>query len=157
MTIPSLLALLLCVPLVLCATHGNHGHHHGQTTTDYTHYVDELWNNVNYDHDTAHFSKVELHDFFVFADTNKDGTITRHEYVTAATKDAPDLFEFSHGLFDNFDANGDHHLDLQDTTALYNRMDTDGDGFITKTEFYAYWTQILNSLAHTHGNGHLLG
>ncbi|XP_033732669.1 uncharacterized protein LOC117322050 [Pecten maximus] len=157
MAMSPLLLLALCFPSVLCANTHNHGHHHEQTAAAYTHYVDELWTNVNYDYDTTHFSRVELHDFFVFADTNKDGTITRHEYVTAATKNAPDLTEFTHGLFDTFDANGDHHLTLYDTEALYNRMDADGDAFITKAEFYTFWTNVLNSLAHTHGNGHLLG
>ncbi|OWF39927.1 hypothetical protein KP79_PYT04264 [Mizuhopecten yessoensis] len=143
---------ILLLALANSHSHGHHGH-----AVDYTHYVDELWTNVNYDHDTLHFTTVELHDFLVFADTNKDGSITRHEYVTAATKDAPDLTAFSHGLFDTFDANNDHHLTLDDTTALYDRMDSDGDGFITKPEFYTFWTNVLTSLAHTHGNGNLLG
>ncbi|XP_060071897.1 uncharacterized protein LOC132551772 [Ylistrum balloti] len=153
MSVSSILLLALCVPLVLCANnHGHHNHH-----VDYTHYIDELWNEVNYDLDTQHFSRVELHDFLVFADSNKDGTITRHEYVTAATKDAHDLTDFTNGLFNTFDANGDHHLTLSDTTALYNRMDADGDALITKPEFYSFWTAVLTSLAHTHGHGHLLG
>ena len=51
--------------------------------------------------------------------------MSRHEY-TAFTTQAPELHDFAHALYDIFDANGDHHVDDHDISALYGKMDKDG-------------------------------
>lgn len=77
---------------------------------------------------------------------------------------------YAHALYDIYDANGDHHLGMQDLDALYSKMDTDGntieclckhkanniftiamlrlrnhisgDGTVSKTDFYTFWNQV---------------
>lgn len=56
----------------------------------------------------------------------EDGTITRHEYTNFISSQAPDLLQFAHGLYDIYDANGDHHLGLTDLNALHSKIDVDG-------------------------------
>lgn len=57
----------------------------------------------------------------------EDGTITRHEYTNLISSQAPDLLSYAHALYDIYDANGDHHLGMQDLDALYSLMDSDGN------------------------------
>lgn len=57
----------------------------------------------------------------------EDGTITRHEYTNLISSQAPDLSSYAHALYDIYDANGDHHVGMQDLNALYSKMDSDGN------------------------------
>lgn len=57
----------------------------------------------------------------------EDGTITRHEYTTFLSAQTPELLSYAHALYDIYDADGDHHLGMQDLDALYSKMDSDGN------------------------------
>nr|XP_022324518.1 uncharacterized protein LOC111125235 [Crassostrea virginica] len=134
----------------------NHGHQE-PTEAQYQQYITELWTASNYDNNDV-FSLIELHDVFVHYDTNRDGTITRHEYTNYIGSQVPDLLSFAHALYDIYDANGDHHLGAQDLDVLYKKMDIDGDGTVSKTDFFTFWNQTLHAHAHLHGHGqHLVG
>eukprot|EP00105_Crassostrea_gigas_P022544 XP_011442108.1 PREDICTED: uncharacterized protein LOC105338608 [Crassostrea gigas] len=151
--ISSLLVILGASTTIYCQNHG----HHELTEAQYQQHITELWRGSNYDNNDI-LSLVELHDVFVHYDTNKDGTITRHEYTNLISSQAPDLSSYAHALYDIYDANGDHHLGMQDLDALYSKMDSDGDGTVSKTDFYTFWNQTLHALAHLHGHGqHLVG
>ncbi|XP_062596777.1 uncharacterized protein LOC134258262 isoform X2 [Saccostrea cucullata] len=136
----------------------NHGHGHSELTEpQYQQHIQELWTASNYDNNDV-FSMVELHDVFAHYDTNRDGQITRHEYTTFIGSQAPDLLSYAHALYDIYDANGDHHLRLADFDALYAKMDMDGDGTVSKADFFSFWHQTLVANAHLHGHGqHLVG
>lgn len=57
----------------------------------------------------------------------EDGTITRHEYTTFLSAQTPELLSYAHALYDIYDADGDHHLGMQDLDELYAKMDIDGN------------------------------
>ena len=65
---------------------------------------------------------------FVFLD---DGRVTRHEYTVHITETNPELHDFAHVLYDDYDLDGDHHLDKHDYDAYYAKVNANGK-FITK-------------------------
>ncbi|XP_052674733.1 uncharacterized protein LOC128156586 [Crassostrea angulata] len=134
----------------------NHGHHEGLTEDQYQEHIDKYWTSSNTDNDDV-LSVAELHTILAYYDLNNDGTITRHEYTTFLSAQTPELLSYAHALYDIYDADGDHHLGMQDLDKLYAKMDIDGDGTVSKTDFYNFWNQILHDLAHLHGHGHHLG
>ncbi|XP_063411800.1 uncharacterized protein LOC134694687 [Mytilus trossulus] len=104
------------------------------------------------DHDAC-FERSELDHVFVVYDTDGSGTVSRHEYTVHITATNPELHDFAHVLYDDYDLDGDHHLEKHDYDAYFAKLDADSDGCVTPTEFVDYWTVIFIANEHLHGHG----
>ena len=62
--------------------------------------------------------------------TTGDGRVSRHEYTNYVTATTPELHDFSHALYDDYDVTGDHHLDHVDYDQYYAKLDANGEYFI---------------------------
>ncbi|XP_064617096.1 uncharacterized protein LOC135481094 [Liolophura sinensis] len=93
---------------------------------------------------------------FVKFDFNRDGRIERLEYACYQYNVHPDLGNFAHALFDEYDTDNDHHLDMHDIESLSYRMDTNNDGNVVESEFVAFWVQLFKKYEnyHLHGAHH---
>ena len=70
-----------------------------------------------------------------------DGRESRHEYTEFICATSPDLYQLSHYLYDEYDSNGDHHLEKVDYDVLFDKMDIDSK--FTWTE--CFWLKIPRS------------
>ena len=52
------------------------------------------------------------------------GEVSRHEFTEFVCAEVPDLYNMGHYLFDEFDFNGDHHLQTLDYRLMLNKTDT---------------------------------
>lgn len=66
-----------------------------------------------------------LTDFYVMF--SGDGVVTRTEYTTFTAHLNPEMFDLTHALYDDFDADKDDVLTLFDFNALFKLMDTNGN------------------------------
>ncbi|VDI36766.1 Hypothetical predicted protein, partial [Mytilus galloprovincialis] len=96
------------------------------------------------DHDAC-FERTELDHVFVVYDTDGSGTVSRHEYTVHITATNPELHDFAHVLYDDYDLDGDHHLEKHDYDAYFAKLDADSDGCVTPDEFVNYWTVGLKN------------
>ena len=55
--------------------------------------------------------------------TSGDGRVTRAEFLAHVRQTEPELEQWYNMLYDTFDMDGDHHLDLHDFVNLYLNMD----------------------------------
>ena len=55
-----------------------------------------------------------------------DGRESRREYTQMICDSNPAIYQLSHYLYDDFDVNGDHHLDIEDYEGFFANMDEDG-------------------------------
>ncbi|XP_059151935.1 calcium-binding protein 1-like [Physella acuta] len=92
------------------------------------------------------FERYELDIVFREYDSNNDGRVTRHEYTLYIDTHNPELHKISHQLYDIYDVDGDHHLDMHDYDNFYTLMEGDGDGVVSQDEFVRYWTVLLQNL-----------
>ncbi len=76
-----------------------------------------------------------MHGILKQADANKDGKITKAEFLAASTKRAEKRFA-------HMDANGDGVLDEKDHQAHFDKMDADHNGSISRDEFTAFHKQM---------------
>ncbi|KAH3794118.1 hypothetical protein DPMN_147649 [Dreissena polymorpha] len=58
-----------------------------------------------------------------------DGSETRNEYTMRICGTDPDLYQLSNYLYDDYDVDGDHHLDKHDYEAFHLKMDSNGKPF----------------------------
>ncbi|XP_052222728.1 uncharacterized protein LOC127838780 isoform X1 [Dreissena polymorpha] len=88
-------------------------------------------------------------------DANGDGRETRNEYTMYICGTDPDLYQLSHYLYDDYDVDGDHHLDKHDYEAFHLKMDSNADGQVDKTEFVVYWVHLFEKYEGmgVHGQG----
>jgi len=105
-------------------------------------------------------TRLELESLFLKYDANGNGRESRHEYTEFVCATTPTLYNLAHYLFDEYDSDGDHSLDIHDYDALYVKMNPDGDGCIDEQEFIDYWTVIftryetIDQHSQTHAHGH---
>lgn len=52
-----------------------------------------------------------------------DGRESRREYTSFVCDTNPALYQLSHYLYDDYDVNGDHHLEKGDYEAFFAKMD----------------------------------
>ncbi|XP_064617088.1 uncharacterized protein LOC135481085 [Liolophura sinensis] len=88
---------------------------------------------------TAH----EFDQVFVVYDFNDDKIIERHEYVCYITRANPLMGHLAQALYDEYDNNNDHKLEVADYDAFYKKMDEDGDNIVTDLEFVRYWEALF--------------
>ena len=69
-----------------------------------------------------------------------DGRESRQEYTSYICDHNPALYQLSHYLYDEYDVNGDHHLELVDYEGFHALMDVD-----SKAKIYP-WTVFHGSL-----------
>ncbi|KAL4219593.1 ATP-dependent DNA helicase Q4 [Mactra antiquata] len=104
-------------------------------------------------------SVAEIDAVFDKYDKNGDGRESRNEYTTMLCEANPALYQLSHYLYDEYDVNGDHHLEKLDYEGFHAKMDADGDGLVTEVEFVTYWIAMFERIEtqeaqHVHGNSH---
>ncbi|XP_011442112.1 calcium-binding protein LPS1-beta isoform X2 [Magallana gigas] len=119
----------------------------------YDHSAELLFNGSDFNHDGI-FSRDELEQEFKKYDADGDGRVSRHEYTTYVTTTTPELHDFAHALYDDYDVTGDHHLDHVDYDQYYAKLDADVDGSVTRAEFVDYWVKLFQATEHLHGHGH---
>ncbi|KAK3087283.1 hypothetical protein FSP39_004096 [Pinctada imbricata] len=91
--------------------------------------AETIFHSSDYNHDGV-FSRDELDQAFAKYDSDGDGRISRHEYTIHLTQEAPSLHDFAHALYDDYDMNGDHHLDHSDFDMYFAKIDSDGKQII---------------------------
>lgn len=92
---------------------------------------------------------------FISLITTGDGRVSRHEYTTYVTTTTPELHDFAHALYDDYDVTGDHHLDHVDYDQYYAKLDADGR-FITRHMFFKFRTTVYHKTVSFVKNGCLL-
>ena len=87
--------------------------------------------------------------------TTGDGLVSRHEYTNYVTVTTPELHDFAHALYDDYDVTGDHHLNHVDYDQYYAKLDANGEYFINYhtafhrqrisfyREMYTDWCQVM--------------
>lgn len=68
-------------------------------------------------------------------DTNRDGRVSRHEYTEYTNLHTPTLYALSHALYDIYDVDNDHHLDLHDFENFFRLLDSNADNMVNEDEF----------------------
>ncbi|XP_071096294.1 calcium-binding protein 1-like isoform X2 [Haliotis cracherodii] len=135
-------ALLLLLPCVLGAPSTDPviawEHHVHQET-------EKLWTEFDYNND-GKFGRDDVQKFIHDYDTNGDGEVTRDEFDFHWGVTEPTLNIVGHGLFLEYDDDQSGVVTSSDLDALYNRMDQDDDGKVSKHEFKAYYKQLLTVL-----------
>nr|KAG5707307.1 hypothetical protein BaRGS_000081 [Batillaria attramentaria] len=101
------------------------------------------------DNDTV-LHKDELVAVFTKYDANNDGRVSRHEYSNYLQAHEPELVTLGHFLYDEYDADGDHHLEQHDFDIFYQKMDLDGDDSVSEVDFRNYWTINKNKIKSKH-------
>ncbi|KAK7497784.1 hypothetical protein BaRGS_00010918 [Batillaria attramentaria] len=114
-----LFLLVAIVPACLCQTHG------GTTYPDPSVVAHVMFLDADADNDTV-LHKDELVAVFTKYDANNDGRVSRHEYSNYLQAHEPELVTLGHFLYDEYDADGDHHLEQHDFDIFYQKMDLDG-------------------------------
>uniref|UniRef100_A0A2C9KN49 EF-hand domain-containing protein n=1 Tax=Biomphalaria glabrata TaxID=6526 RepID=A0A2C9KN49_BIOGL len=92
----------------------------------------------------------ELDASFRDYDTDRNGRVSRTEYMTYLSQHTPSLAALHDALFDIYDVDNDHILDHHDYDNFFGLMDGNGDGFVSHFEYVRYWTILLQDLEHLH-------
>ncbi|PVD21634.1 hypothetical protein C0Q70_17433 [Pomacea canaliculata] len=79
-----------------------------------------------------------------------NGTIERSEFEENFDMQEPSLALLAHGLFIEFDADKSGHINMADLLNLYNRIDLNNDGSVSKQEFIQYFSEVLTVVAIVH-------
>lgn len=80
---------------------------------------------------------------FADLDANKNGTVSRQEFVSALTADAPEMASMAEQMFNTMDADRDGSLTLAEFIGAnmpvdpFTQMDTDNNGSLTRAEVIA--------------------
>ncbi|XP_046376295.2 uncharacterized protein LOC124149006 [Haliotis rufescens] len=138
---------LVGVVLALCVSYGA-----CQTTIDlrpYNETAKAMFVSADLDHDQT-FTIDELRYSYNAYDADGDGVVTRTEYTTFTAHLNPEMFDLTHALYDNFDADKDDVLTLFDFNALFKLMDNNENGRVSQKEYVHWWTVTLESLDHLH-------
>ncbi|XP_046370404.2 visinin-like protein 1 [Haliotis rufescens] len=133
-------ALLLLLPCVLGGTDpvSEWVHHLNQET-------ENLWKTLDYNHN-GKFDRDDVQTFLHDYDTDGDGEVTRVEFDFHWGMTEPTLNIVGHGLFLEYDDDQSGIVTSSDLDALYNRMDQNDDGNVSKGEFKTYYTELLTVL-----------
>ncbi|KAL4219594.1 ATP-dependent DNA helicase Q4 [Mactra antiquata] len=107
----------------------------------------------------GYLTVAEIDAVFAKYDQNGDGRVSRREYTTMLCDANPALYQISHYLFDAYDVNHDHHLEVEDYEGFHAKMEVDGDGLVSQQEFVTYWVALFEDIEtqeaqHVHGNSH---
>lgn len=103
---------------------------------------------------------LEFHQSFNKYDINGNGKVDRHEYTEAICAQSPEMYQYSHYMYDEFDADHDHSLEASDYDFFFPKMDTNGDGMIDYTEYTAFGHTVAQKLLalgthhEIHNHGH---
>ncbi|KAL3871812.1 hypothetical protein ACJMK2_039784 [Sinanodonta woodiana] len=108
-------------------------------------------NDLNHD---GYFTLDEVHLTFALCDSNHDGRVSRHEYMSYVDLHTPTLHDLSHALYDDYDVDHDNHLDEHDFQNFFNLMDTDKDHRVSALEWEQYWVNQFIKYEHLHLHGH---
>ncbi|XP_071096292.1 visinin-like protein 1 [Haliotis cracherodii] len=133
-------ALLLLLPCVLGNT---------DPVSEWVHYVnqetDNLWKTLDYNHN-GKFDRADVQTFLHDYDTDGDGEVSRTEFDFHWGVTEPTLNIVGQGLFLEYDDDQSGIVTSSDLDALYNRMDQNDDGDVSKGEFKIYYTELLTVL-----------
>ncbi|XP_069122029.1 uncharacterized protein [Argopecten irradians] len=120
--------------------------------SDFTQMATELFTTTDLNGDLE-VSRTEIESSFTKYDENGDGRVSRVEFMDFVDRYTPDLHDLGRELYIDYDSNQDHHIDLADFEAYFNKLDTSGDGRVTKDEFVNYWSKLMAATAHLHPVG----
>ncbi|KAK7095656.1 uncharacterized protein [Littorina saxatilis] len=104
-----------------------------------------LFQDADRDHD-GHLALAEMLFLFQAFDQNDDGRITRQEFLHHVRQTEPDMVQWYDKLYNTFDMDGDHNLDLHDYIHLYMETDPRNDNTVTEAAFIGYWTVLYQAL-----------
>ncbi|KAI8783362.1 hypothetical protein BgiMline_023541 [Biomphalaria glabrata] len=90
---------------------------------------------------------------FLDFDGDRNGRVSRTEYMNYVMLHEPQLNLLHDSLFDLYDVDNDHILDKHDYDNFYALMDGDGNGLVSHFEYVRYWTILLTDLEHLHNFG----
>ncbi|XP_021361465.1 calmodulin-like protein 5 [Mizuhopecten yessoensis] len=71
-------------------------------------------------------TRVEIERSFAKYDENGDGRVSRAEYMDFVDRYTPDLHALGQELYNDYDINKDHHIDITDFEAYFTILDTSG-------------------------------
>ncbi|XP_033762861.1 polcalcin Cup a 4-like isoform X2 [Pecten maximus] len=95
-------------------------------------------------------TRTEIESSFTKYDENGDGRVSRVEYMDFVDRYTPHLHALGQELYNDYDINKDHHIDLNDFEAYFTKLDTSGDGRVSKDEFVSYWVKVMVATSHLH-------
>lgn len=78
-------------------------------------------------------------------DGNGDGSVSQDEWVENFVKQFGATPDQALTAFRNLDSTGGGEISLDDLRRLFGRMDIDGNGSVTKDEFFEFWTKLLQA------------
>ncbi|XP_067660852.1 uncharacterized protein [Haliotis asinina] len=135
-------ALLLLLPCALGAPATD-------PVTAWEHHVhqetERLWQTFDFNNN-GKFDRSDVQTFIHDYDTDGDDEVTRAEFDFHWGVTEPTLNIVGHGLFLEYDDDQNGVVTSSDLDALYNRMDHDDDGTVSKHEFKNYYKQLLTVL-----------
>merc|ERR1712179_317076 len=149
----TIMNLLVVVTLLVPFVCGDGGHHHHTQAPQLVdpvdlithHIVGHMWTSMDYNKDGT-FGRDDLDHFIHSYDTDRNGHVSRLEFLAHWNKDDPQLSMVGEGLMMEMDSNQDHVIDSKDLDEFHNRIDTDQNGTVDKAEFEAYFQQLLTLL-----------
>lgn len=105
--------------------------------------IDKVFDTIDTDKNGS-ICKSEMEMAFRLFDKDGNGAISAGEWV----KECTSLFKTSEqqatSAFGKLKTNGNGEICLDSFHQLFQGMDSDGDGSISKEEFRKYWTQLLS-------------
>merc|ERR1712179_389092 len=120
----------------------------------------DLFNTADLNNDGS-VTKLEMVQQHYNYDINGNGKVSRHEYTEYICRTEPEIYDLSHYLYDMYDFNHDHVIDIPDYDIYFAKMDTNGDGIADYTEYstagrQAYLDYAASSGLHheIHAHGH---
>ncbi|XP_059162574.1 calcineurin subunit B type 2-like [Physella acuta] len=131
-----LYALLVCLPALTLAQQF-HLYPYDQTAaTGFTH--------VDFNHDGV-FDRNELDHIFRDIDTNRDGSVSFHEYTESVNVHGhdPHTTHVLHAMFDAYDVNNDGVVNHHDYDLFFSLADGNADNLLERNEFIHYVATIF--------------
>ncbi|CAL1537173.1 unnamed protein product [Lymnaea stagnalis] len=87
--------------------------------------------------------KSEFINSFTVYDGNKDGTVTKKEYMDHNTVVMPEHLMIVDPMFDKYDMDRNGQLNISDYQKFYPLMDANNDNLVTEQEFHNYWVSVF--------------
>jgi hypothetical protein len=85
----------------------------------------------------------EMSSAFKDFDRDGNGSVSRDEWVENFMQQFGATNDQALTAFKNLDAAGAGEILLDDLIRLFGRMDSDGNGSVTKEEFFEFWVGLL--------------
>lgn len=104
-------------------------------------FIETMFNNIDVDKDGT-ITKNEMDNLFKILDADGSGTISVDEWSTVFVAKFQGTADQAQKAFGKICQNNE--ITTSNFQQMFQAMDLDGNGSVSKDEFFSYWTQLLS-------------